>query len=124
MFNHYTNETNKKLLWCQDKISGSSKIENIPNLLYFRYFSVSLDRCLRSFAQQEDRKEMCYLKPHSTYFICCYMLLYMVKDHSDNERGNPNFIGYSSKDIYMYHLTESVVYTMTFVTPDVEHWLE
>ena len=52
------------------------------------------------------------------------MLLYMVKDHSDNERGNPNFIGYSSKDIYMYHLTESVVYTMTFVTPDVEHWLE
>ena len=33
----------------------------------------------------EGRKEMFYLTTHSTHFIYSYM----VKDHSDGERGNP-----------------------------------
>ena len=39
--------------------------------------------------QQEGRKEMFYLKTHSTHFIYGYMASDMVKDHSDSERGNP-----------------------------------
>ena len=34
------------------------------------------------------RNEMFYLTTHSTHFIYCYMASYMVKDHSDSERGN------------------------------------
>ena len=33
----------------------------------------------------EGRKEMFYLTTHSTHFIYDYM----VKDHSDSEKGNP-----------------------------------
>ena len=35
--------------------------------------------------RQEGRKEMFYLTTHSTHFIYGYM----VKDHSDSERGKP-----------------------------------
>ena len=35
------------------------------------------------------RKEMFYLTTHSTHFIYGYMASDMVKDHSDNKRGNP-----------------------------------
>ena len=31
---------------------------------------------------------MCYLTMHSTHFIYGYMVLDMVKDHSDSEKGN------------------------------------
>ena len=34
-------------------------------------------------------KEMFYLTTHSAHFIYGYMSSGMVKDHSDNERGNP-----------------------------------
>ena len=40
----------------------------------------------------EGRKEMFYLTTHSTRFIYGYMasdIAYIVKDHSDSERGNP-----------------------------------
>ena len=39
----------------------------------------------------QDRKDMFYLTTHSTHFISGYMAsdTYMVKDHSDSERGNP-----------------------------------
>ena len=41
---------------------------------------------------KEGRKEMFYLTTHSTHFIYGYM----VKDHSDSEKGNPLLpIGYS-----------------------------
>ena len=57
-------------------------------------------------SQKVGRKEMFYLTKHSTHFIYGYMdgrkyfiydtfylrlygVRYMVKDHSDNERGNP-----------------------------------
>ena len=40
----------------------------------------------------------------------------MVKDHSDNERGNLLF--------YMHHPTERIAHNTAFVTPVVEHWLE
>ena len=40
---------------------------------------------------QEGRKDMFYFTTHSTHFIYGYMAsdIYMVKDHSDSERGNP-----------------------------------
>ena len=38
-------------------------------------------------AQTNERKEIFYLTTHSTHFI--YGVSYMVKDHSDSERGNP-----------------------------------
>ena len=37
----------------------------------------------------EGRKEMFYLTTHSTHFIYGYMASDKVKDHSDNEKGNP-----------------------------------
>ena len=43
----------------------------------------------------------------------------MVKNHSDNERGNPQ-----QGFLYMHHPTDRIAHTMAFVTPVVEHWLE
>ena len=37
---------------------------------------------------KEGRKDMFYLKTHSTHFIYSYMALDMVKDHSDSKREN------------------------------------
>ena len=35
------------------------------------------------------RKEMFYLKTHSTHFIYGYMASDLVNDHSESEEGNP-----------------------------------
>ena len=43
------------------------------------------DAGTRQCAQIEGRKEMFYLTTHSKHFIYGYM----VKDHSDSEKGNP-----------------------------------
>ena len=41
------------------------------------------------FVEEEGRKEMFYLMMHSTHFtLRLYGIGYMVKDHSDSERGN------------------------------------
>ena len=69
---------------------------------------------------------MFYLTTHSTHFIYGYM----VKDHSDSERGNPLpphglLFPISSKgSFYMHHPIDRIVHTTAFVTPVVEHWLE
>ena len=39
--------------------------------------------------EREREREMFYLTTHSTHFIYGYMASDMVKDHSDNEKGNP-----------------------------------
>ena len=44
---------------------------------------------LPSKRERGGRKEIFYLTTHSTHFIYGYMASDMVKDHSDNERGNP-----------------------------------
>ena len=41
------------------------------------------------FFRIEREREMFYLTTHSTHFIYGYMASDMVKDHSDNEKGNP-----------------------------------
>ena len=41
---------------------------------------------IRTGRSLEGRKEMFYLKTHSTHFI--YGIGHKVKDHSDSERGN------------------------------------
>ena len=75
---------------------------------------------------------MFYLKTHSTHFIYGYMAsgIYMVKDHSDSERGNPLsphelLFPISSKG-YFICITpiDRIAHTTVFVTPVVEHWLE
>ena len=50
----------------------------------------------------------------------------MVKDHSDNERGNSllnTYMGYSfqlvARDFYMHHPTNRIAHTKAFVTPVV-----
>ena len=45
----------------------------------------------------------------------------MIKDHSDSERGNP-LPPHGLFD--MHHPKDRITYTMAFVTPVVEHWLE
>ena len=68
---------------------------------------------------------MLYLTTHSTRFISGYM----TSDHSDSKKGNlllPHKLLFpiSSKVFYMYHPTDRITHTTTFVTPVVEHWLE
>ena len=53
----------------------------------------------------------------------------MVKDHSDNEKGNPLqphglLFPIISKGFYMHHPADRIAHTTAFVTPVVEHWLE
>ena len=68
----------------------------------------------------KGRKEMFYLTTHSTHFIYGDMAsgIYMVKDHSDSERGKQQGL------FYMHHPTDRITHTTAFVTPVVEHWLE
>ena len=60
---------------------------------------------------------MFYLTTHSTHFIYGYM----VKDHSDSEKGKP---------LPPHRLLFPIIYAPshrqdnTFVTPVMEHWLE
>ena len=55
---------------------------------------------------------------------------YMVKNHSDSERGNPLlphgllFLVSSTGSFYMHHPTHRIAHTTAFETPVVEHWLE
>ena len=79
----------------------------------------------------EGRKESFYLTTHSTHFVYGYMASgYMVKDHSDSEKGNPLLphrllLSISSKgSFFMHHPTDRIPHTTAFVTPVVEHWLE
>ena len=72
---------------------------------------------------RSGRKEMFYLKTHSTHFIYGYM----VKDHSDSERGNPLpphelLFLINSKGSFI--CTDRIAHTTAFVKPVVEHWLE
>ena len=53
----------------------------------------------------------------------------MVKDYSDNERGNllpPHRLLFpiSSKGSFICIIPDRITHTMAFVTPVVEHWLE
>ena len=69
---------------------------------------------------------MFYLTMHSTHFIYGYM----VKDHTDRDKGNllpPHGLLFpiSSKGFfYMHHPTDRITHTTAFVTPVVGHWLE
>ena len=50
----------------------------------------------------------------NTFYLRLYGVRYMVKDHSESERGF----------FYMHHPTDRITHTTTFVIPVVEHWLE
>ena len=78
----------------------------------------------------EGRKEMFYLTTHSTHFILwLYGVGYMVKDHSDSERGNllpPHGLLFSinSKGSFICTIQDRITQSTAFVTPVVENWLE
>ena len=60
---------------------------------------------------------------HNTFHLQLYGIRYMVKDHSDSERGNPlPPHGYSFQ--LAARFPDRITHTMAFVTPVVEHWLE
>ena len=75
---------------------------------------------------KEGRKKMFYLTTHSAHFIYGYV----VKGHSDSERGNPLPLHgllflISSKGSFICTIsTDMIAHTTAFVTPVVEHWLE
>ena len=53
----------------------------------------------------------------------------MVKDHSDNEKGNPLpphrlLFTINSKGSFICTIPDRIAHTTAFVTPVVEHWLE
>ena len=71
------------------------------------------------------------LTMHSTHFIYGYMVLdIMVEDQSDSKRGNLLLLLHgllfliSSKGYFICTIPHRIVYTMAFVIPVVEHWLE
>ena len=63
-------------------------------------------------------------------FIWLYEGRHMVKDHSDDERGNPLlphgllFLISNKGSFVCITPTERITPTASFVTPVVEHWLE
>ena len=65
-----------------------------------------------------------------TFYLRLYGIKNMVKDHSDSERANPlpstraTLFDKQKGFFYMYHPTDWIIHTTTFVTPVVEHWLE
>ena len=94
--------------------------------------SISVAWSLCSNTDKQGRKEMFYLTTHSTHFIYGYMAsdIYMVKDQSDSERGNPTtphwlLFPINSKGYFICNIpTDRIAHTTAFVTPVVEHWLE
>ena len=80
--------------------------------------------------RKEGRKEMLYLTTHSTHFyLRLYGVRYMVKDHSDSEKGNPLpshrlLLSINRKGSFICIIPGRITHTTAFVTPVVEHWLE
>ena len=91
--------------------------------------TVSTIKNLSAQSRVKGRKQMLYLMMHSTHFIYGYMASDMVKDHSDSETGNPLLphgllFPISSKSSFIYTIPDRIAYTMAFVKPVVEYWLE
>ena len=60
----------------------------------------------------------------NTFYLRLYGVGHMVKDHSDNKRGNP-LSPISSKGYFIRIIpTDRITHTTAFVTAVVEHWLE
>ena len=62
-------------------------------------------------------------------YLRLYGITHMVKDHSDNDRGNPLLphgllFLISSKGSVICIIPDRITHTTAFVTPVVEHWLE
>ena len=65
----------------------------------------------------------------NTFYLRLYGVRYMVKDHSDSERGNPLpphglLFPISSKGSFICIIPDRITHTTAFVTSVVEHWLE
>ena len=57
------------------------------------------------------------------------MIILMIKDHSDSERGNPLpphrlLFPISNMGYFICIIPDRITHTKSFVTPVVEHWLE
>ena len=65
----------------------------------------------------------------NTFYLRLYDIGHMVKDCSDNERGNlllPHGLLFpiSSKGYFVCTISDRIAHTTVYVTPVVEHWLE
>ena len=67
----------------------------------------------------------------NTFYLRLYVVIHMVKDHSDSERGIPLpplhglLFPISSKLYFICNTpTDRTAHTTAFVTPAVEHWPE
>ena len=65
----------------------------------------------------------------NTFYLRLYGVRHMVKDHSDNEKGNPLpphrlLLSINSKGSFICTIPHRITHTTAFVTPVVEHWLE
>ena len=88
-----------------------SKVIKIKIIRHF--FPVICKLYLSCPGYQKGRKEMFYLRIHSTHFIYGYMVLETWTTLLNLQQGF----------FYMHHPTDMISYTMAFVTPVVEHWL-
>ena len=65
----------------------------------------------------------------NTFYLRLYGVRYMVKDHSDSEKGNPLpphrlLLSINTKGSFICTIPHMIAHTTAFVTPVVEHWLE
>ena len=65
----------------------------------------------------------------NTFYLWLYGVRYMVKDHSDCEKGNPLpphrlLFLINSKGSFICTIPDRIAHTTAFVTPVMEHWLE
>ena len=87
-------------------------------------------RSLQSVELWEKKKGNVLFKDALNTFLQLYGVNHKVKNHSDNERGNPlpshGLLFPISSKVYfiIHHPTDKKTHTTVFVTPVVEHWLE
>ena len=67
----------------------------------------------------------------NVFYLQLYSAKHMLKDHSDSELENPlsplhglHFLISSKFFSFICTIPDSIAYTMTFITPVMEHWLE
>ena len=94
------------------------------------YCNVLQENCALQYMKEGTKEgNVLFNNTLNTFYLRLYGVRHMVKDHSDNENGNPLpphrlLFLIRSKGSFICTIPETIAHTTAFVTPVVEHWLE
>ena len=78
--------------------------------------------------ERERERNVLFNDALNTFYLRLYGVRYMVKDHSDSEKGNPlppyRLTINSKGSFFICTIPDRIIHTTAFGTPVVEHWLE